>query len=205
MRITFFAIFIVFCAWLGYEIHKHRNLDQKSYEDFWERERTANRTRRKPLDDLAYITVPLDRFPFESLKEDEQIQDYHRIIRELSGQPIVNLTGITNTDLKLRYGAPNIDRLSAFDQNYTTLVCTLQSWAERLYANGFSKEAAVLLTFAAETHTDIYATYELLVRIYEETSQAEKIADLIPLAESINSLSRKRILALLTGHTATTV
>lgn len=202
MRITFFAIFIVFCVWLGYEIHKHRNLDQKSYEDFWERERTANRTRRKPLDDLAYITVPLDRFPFEKLKEDEQIQDYHRIVRELSEQPIVNLTGISNTDLKLRYGAPNIDMLSAFDQRYTTLVCTLQSWAERLYSNGFSEEAAVLLTFAAETHTDIYATYELLVKIYEEASQTEKIADLIPLAESINSLSRKRILALLTEHTA---
>lgn len=205
MRITFFAIFIVFCAWLGYEIHKHRNLERKGYEDFWERERTANRTRRKPLDDLAYITVPLNDLPFEALKEDEQIQDYHRIIRELSDRPIVNLTGISNTDLKLRYGAPNIDSLSAFDQRYTTLVCTLQNWAEYLYSKGFSGEAAAILTFAAETHTDIYASYELLVKIYEESARPEQIARLIPLAESINSLSRERILTLLDEHTAATI
>lgn len=203
MRITFFAIFIVFCAWLGYEIHKHRNLERKSYDDFWERERAANRTRRKPLDDLSYITVPLTELPFEVLTEDEQIQDYQRIIRELSGRPVVNLTGYSNTDLKLQYGAPNIDKLSAYDQNYTTLVCTLQSWAERLYSNGFTKEAAILLTFAAETHTDIYGTYELLVRIREEASQTEQIAQLIPLAEGIRSSRRKQILALLDEHTAT--
>ena len=37
----------------------------------------------------------------------------------------MHLTGYTNTDLKLEYGAPNIKLLSAYDQRYTTLARTL--------------------------------------------------------------------------------
>lgn len=201
MRIPFFAIFIVFCVWLGYEIRKHRNLEAKGYEAFWEKERTANQTRRKPLDDLAYITIPMDRLPFHLLKEDEQIMEYQQIIRDLSNEPIVNLTGISNTDLKLQYGAPNIELLSSYDQRYTTLVCTLQSWAKYLYSCGYPKEAMSILEFAVDTQTDIYATYELLVQIYEETSETSKIPELISHAESIKSLSQKKILTLLREHT----
>ena len=59
MKISFFASFIIFCLWLGYEIHKHRNLEAKANEDFWEKEAAANATRRKSLDSLNYIEIPL--------------------------------------------------------------------------------------------------------------------------------------------------
>ena len=42
MKISFFASFIIFCLWLGYEIHKHRNLEAKANEDFWEKEAADN-------------------------------------------------------------------------------------------------------------------------------------------------------------------
>ena len=60
MRFYFFASFIVFCIWLGYEIHKHRNMEAKDYEAFWDREHAANSTRRKSLDGLNYITIPVE-------------------------------------------------------------------------------------------------------------------------------------------------
>ena len=200
MRLYFFASFIVFCVWLGYEIHKHRNMEAKSYEAFWDRERAANNTRRKSLDNLAYITIPVDTLPFGLLPDDEQAAEYEQTIRELSEVPVVNLTGLSNTDLKLQYGAPNIDLLSIYDQRYTTLVCTLQSLAELLYKAGYRKETAILLEFAVETHTDIYASYELLVRVYEELSEENKIAQLLPPAQEIHSLSKPRIIAFLEEH-----
>lgn len=109
----------------------------------------------------------------------------------------MNLTGFSNTDLKLQYGAPNIDLLSLYDQRYTTLVCTLQSWAELLYKQGQPEAARILLEFAVSTHTDIYASYNLLVRIYKESSESDKIASLLPPAQEIRSLSKNRIIALL--------
>lgn len=200
MRFYFFASFIVFCIWLGYEIHKHRNMEAKNYEAFWDREHAANSTRRKSLDGLNYITIPVETFPFGLLPGNEQVIEYEQTTRDLAQEPVVNLTGFSNTDLKLEYGAPNIDLLSLYDQRYTTLVCTLQSWAELLYKEGFPEAARILLEFAISTHTDIYASYELLVRIYEENSEKDKIASLLPPAQEIRSLSKKRIIALLEEH-----
>ena len=73
MRFYFFASFIVFCIWLGYEIHKHRNMEAKDYEAFWDREHAANSTRRKSLDGLNYITIPVETLPFGLVPQNEQI------------------------------------------------------------------------------------------------------------------------------------
>lgn len=200
MRFPFFASFIVFCIWLGYELHKRRNIDSKNYEAFWDRERKANSTRRKSLDSLKYIRIPMENFPFGLLGEDETAMEYEQTIRDLSEEPIVNLTGYSNTDLKLAYGAPNIDLLSLYDQRYTTLVCTLQDWSELLYKKGFPKEAKTLLEFSVETRTDVYASYELLIRIYEENAETDRIPALLSSAQEIRSLSKSRIVRLIEEH-----
>ena len=175
MKFPFFASFIVFCIWLGYEIHKHRNMEAKADQEFWEKEAAANSTRRKSLDNLAYI-----RIPFEPLKD-------------LSAFPIVNLTGISNTDLKLTYGAPNIDLLSQYDQRYTILARTLQAWANALHEKGCTDAARQVLEFAIETRTDVSGSYKLLSAIYQQIGQTEKINALIPVAESLNSPLKNHI------------
>ena len=197
MKFPFFASFLVFVAWLTYEISKHSRLDAEKERSFWEKEHRANNTRRKSLDDLPYIAVPLDSLFLQLLPEDEQAAEYKETLRTLSEARIVNFTGITNTDLKLKYGAPNIDLLSRYDQSYTTLVRTLQKWAERLHQNGYPQEALRVLEFAVSTRTDVSATYRLLAELYIQAGQAEKIKALIPVAEGLNSSLSGHIAALL--------
>lgn len=197
MKFPFFASFLIFCLWLSYEIHKHRNQEAKSRDAFWEKEAAANNTRRKSLDDLDYIRIPFDSLPMDTLKEDPAIMQCHETLHELSASPIVNLTGISNTDLKLTYGAPNIDLLSCYDQRYTLLARTLQDWAAALAGKDFPLEAVSVLEFAVSTHTDVSASYKLLSSLYQKQGCPEKIRDLIPIAESLNSGMKKHILSLL--------
>ncbi|MBP3604662.1 MAG: hypothetical protein J6J79_10990 [Lachnospiraceae bacterium] len=197
MKFPFFASFIVFCLWLTYEIHKHRNMEQKTMDDFWEKELAANRTKRKPLDDLNYIQIPLDTFPMSVLSDNPVILECHEILTELSTEKIVNLTGISNTDLKLQYGAPNIKILSAYDQRYTTLARTLQTFGNELYENGYTNEARTVLEFAVSTHTDISSTYKLLCKIYKEQNQPQKINELLPIAKELNSGLKNSIVQML--------
>ena len=75
MKISFFASFIIFCLWLGYEIHKHRNLEAKANEDFWEKEAAANATRRKSLDSLNYIKIPFESLPMDTLPDDPKVSE----------------------------------------------------------------------------------------------------------------------------------
>lgn len=197
MKFPFFASFIVFCIWLGYEIKKHSRMEEKSMEDFWEKEAAANNTRRKPLDDLDYIEIPLERLPMELLDADPRIREYHETLRSLAGNPIVNLSGISNTDLKLRYGAPNINALTLYDQRYTILARTLQSLGEALYEKGYVSEACTVLEFAVSTRTDVSATYRLLITIYKELGQAEKIPALLPTAQSLTSGLKNSIIRMI--------
>lgn len=197
MKFPIFASFIVFCIWLGYEIKKHRRIESKAYDSFWEKEAAANSTRRKPLDGLDYIKIPFDRLAMDLLKDDPVVAEYHETLKELSKSPIVNFTGISNTDLKLMYGAPNIDLLSRYDQSYTILVRTLQNLAKVLYEKGYVEEARQILEFAVETRTDISATYKLLSSIYLENHQPEKIESLIPIAKNLNTSMSGHIVSIL--------
>lgn len=197
MKFPFFASFIVFCIWLGYEIHKQKNKQAKVEQDFWQQEAAANNTRRKSLEDLDYIRIPFETLPMDLLTEDPRICDCHQTLHTLADSPIVNFTGISNTELKLRYGAPNIDLLSRYDQSYTTLVRILQDWGRILFDENYVKEAASVLEFAVSTRSDVSATYKLLIRIYKQLGTPEKIADLLPIAETLNSGMKNHILALL--------
>ena len=114
-------------------------------------------------------------------------------------EKIVNFTGITNTDLKMEYGAPNITVLTQYDQNYTSLVIALQNWGEALYNSGYYEDAAKVLEFSVKTRTDISSTYRLLVDMYKtklglnESEMRKKLEGMLPIAKALNALSRTQI------------
>lgn len=197
MKMPFFASFIIFIVWLSYELSKNRRIAEKERISFWNKEAKANGTRRKPLDNLNYITIPFDSLPMDIMSEDDTIREYQQIISSLADSPIVNFTGISNTDLKLKYGAPNIELLIRYDQNYTTLACTLQKWANRLYESGYITEALRLLEFAISTDTDVSGTYRLLATIYSASGETEKMEELKKRAENLNSGSKNIIVRIL--------
>jgi len=197
MKMPFFASSIVFCIWLFYELKKQRRKEARLTESFWEREATANNTRKKPLDDLEYISIPFDFLPMNVLEEEEEVAECHRLLFALSEQRIVNLTGLSNTDLKLRYGAPNLTALTDYDQNYTVLVRTLQKWASLLYQAGYTEETKTILEFAVSTKTDISASYAMLSEIYKKNGQPQKIESLLQIAEGLNSAMKPAIVRIL--------
>lgn len=193
MKYPIFASVVVFCLWLMFDLHRLRNKEAKKYQNFIDRENEANSTRRKSLDDLQYITIPFNELPMDTLNDDPKVNEYHQTLRDLSANPIVNLTGFTNTDLKLQYGAPNIDLLTNYDQAYTLLARTLASWGQVLFDNGYYNEAKSVLKYAVSTKTDVSSTYVLLSKIYKSEGNEDEIRNLIEEASSLKSLSRNTI------------
>lgn len=197
MNLVFFASVVAFSIAIAVSVRKNKKTQAAIDKDFWEKEKEANSTRRKPLDDLDYIRLPVEQFPMSLLEDVPKVEDYKQIILTLKEQPVVNFTGISNTELKLRYGAPNIDLLTQYDQNYTLLVRTLQQWAQALYDAGYIDEARRMLEFSVSTGTDISGTYRLLCQIYKEQNTPEKIGSLYPIAEVLNSAMQKSIVRIL--------
>lgn len=194
MKFYVLASLIVFIWIIGHNLRKSKRIQSEAEARFWERERLANETRRKPLDNLDYVRIPLEELPMHLMEDNEQVAGCLQIINELSLQPIVNLTGYTNTDLKLEYGTANITVLTEYDQSYTLLVNTMQTWAKLLYDAGYVEETRKILEFAVSTRTDVTASYDLLADIYLQDAAPEKIQTLLSTAENLNSLSKQVIL-----------
>lgn len=201
MKIPLFASLILFCVWLTFSITRSRRKGERAERDFWEREALADRTRKQPLDTLAYIEIPYDTLPFSLIPDDpalaDAFSDCHRILYGFRDKKAVNLTGISNTDLKLTYGAPNITILTEYDDNYTLLVRTMQKWADLLLKAGFQEEAVSVMEFCIATRTDISTTYRTLAGIYHERGESDKLRGLRETADGLTSIMRQPILRML--------
>lgn len=190
MNLAFLASFIALVLIISISLRKQAKLQKQKDQDFWIRENRANFVRRKPLDGLKYVRIPLETFPTHLLNENETVLECINTLEALTSQKIVNLTGWSNTDLKLEYGTSNINVLTEYDQNYTILVRTLQKWADLLLEAGCRKEAAGLMEFAVSTNTDISRTYYLLAEYYASLRRYNEIDRLRETAKTLRSANR---------------
>lgn len=185
MSLWILASLIIFGLTIKYSARSSRRKYEKDEADFWERERRSNFVRKKSLDNLDYIQVPLSRLPLDALPDTEKGRELRELFPTLATQNIVNFTGMTNTDLKLEYGTANITKLSEFDQNYTVLVRSLQQCAELLLEENRTSEAKAFLEYAVEIHTDLSHTYYSLAKLYHEEGDDAEIAHLMEVADAL--------------------
>lgn len=193
MVIIITVVLLSFFIWMRTSSYKAKQKILKDKEIFWSKERQANSTRKVDISGLDYIKIPVERLPFTETKE-EELLSLQKTVKNLSQQQILNLTGISNTDLKLNYGVANITFLSACDINYTHLVQTLYKWGEYLYNHKQISEAVKVLEFGVECKTDISKHYILLATIYKEMGTLEKIDDMVLIVESLQTLLKDSIL-----------
>ena len=199
MLFPFLSVFIIITVYIAIRRNSAMHSEQKVWEDFRNREQEANWARKQDISNLAYIKLPLDALPLGQFT-DEALISYEQALRDLSTQPICNLNGISNTDLKLRYGAANLNALSQCDTNYSTLVSLLANYGEKLFELKHPAEAKQVLEYALSLGSDVGKTYELLATIYEYEGEPEKIDDLCKFAEKITSIRRNSILRKLEEH-----
>ncbi len=191
---VFFIITLLLVLWVHYQKRRTDRIASQSSEAFWERERQANLTRKKDISNLDYIHVPLNTLPFPET-DSEEIGDIQKHILNLASGKIVNFTGKSNTDLKLEYGAPNINILIEYDKNYLELVRSLYRYGKLLYDRQLTDEAVSVLEYALSIKTDISANYTLLATIYKEKNDLEGINSVISAAEELTSMTKKALLA----------
>ena len=185
-------MFAVFCLWSFIEMKQRQQRDDDKEAEFWERERAANNVRRKPIDYLDYVKIP-DDLPTDLLPDNIEMPYILSTVEMLRGQKILNLTGFTNTDLKLEYGTANITELSTYDENFTTLVTTFQKWADVLLDNNYEEEAVKLMEYLVSVNADIGKTYRLLAKYYVTNKMPDKLASLKESAGKLRSINGPHI------------
>ncbi len=191
----FFTVFFLFVVVLNLALHKSNRSREDAQTLFWERELEANHTRKKDISALDYIQIPLDLIP-QNLHTDSE-----RELVALASEKLLNLTGETNTDLKLKYGVANLEQLSLFDTNFARFVSALSVYAGELLDAGQTSDARALLEFAVECRADSSKIFSMLAKLYLDAGEPERIDGLIEIAKTYDSLSGRMIVQSLNALT----
>ncbi|MDE6625501.1 MAG: hypothetical protein K2K56_03905 [Lachnospiraceae bacterium] len=176
---------------LHHNLRKSNGIEKRGISAYLKQEDQANSTRRQDISGLPYIEVPLDTFPLDITLNDEKkqikITEYKKQILALSQKQMLNLIGVSNTQLKKLYGPANLELLTICDQNYSLYLRNLQLFAECIY-DEYPEDAVSVLEYCISTGTDISGTYDLLARYYAAHGMTDKFAklyDRIPDKDSI--------------------
>ena len=110
--LIFLALFILFVLIMNYYIRKNNRLQDNLEKNFWDREHEANFSRKKDISNLNYLIITEDKIP-QNLHTDAE-----KTLLELCNKKMLNLSGKTNTDLKLEYGVANLEELSLCDSRF---------------------------------------------------------------------------------------
>ena len=200
MNFIIFASFTVFSAWLAFRLKKARNLDEKAKLDFWEEESLANSVRKKQLEDSDYVVFPFEKLPSEESFSPDPIPESLSLLYALSDKKMVNLNGISNTEVKKRYGAANITILSEYDANYECFVKNIYLLCQHLYDIGRKEEALMLSEETILTGSDSLSHYKLMIQMYRETDNNGGIDWLKERAGLLHSITKGAILRALSGQ-----
>ncbi len=193
MRLLLLPLIITIWAWIvKHNASRDRSKDKPSVRSYMDRESAANSVRRQDISHLPYIHAPIESFPLDITLKDEkkqlQIENYRKEILEVAQKPMLNLIGVSNTELKELYGPANLELLSYYDQNYTRYMRSLFLYAQCIYDEHPDKGASIL-SYCIQTGTDISGIYELLGQHYishGNTDAFEQLYDAIPDPASIS-------------------
>lgn len=172
--------FILFIIWVNVKTKRGTENNSKWDTAYWEKERKASFVRRKDISDLDYITISEEELPFSDTAEGEEKYRQDEVRRTLSCKSL-NLSGMSNADIKLKYGTANFPELSMYDQNYILLIRNLGLWGSYLHKNceGQDSRAKIILERAVSLGSDIKDTYVSLTEIYLAEHHPEKVQELI--------------------------
>ncbi len=193
--LTIFMIFILVTTFLR---NRSTRSEHARVDEFWERENQANRARKVDLATISYYEFDGNHFPYVSSDDPELVQ-CEESIRSAGQKKMLNLNGLSNTDLKLKYGPQNLESLSLYDQNYTELETAIYQYGKLLYEKGYIDEAIPVLEKGIALPTDLASNFLLLAKIYQEKNAPERIEHLLPMAENyLNDFNRPRVVKSLT-------
>ena len=195
-----FISFIVFVLLVRVKMSRNNNEKTTWDEEFWAKEQEANFVRKKDISQLDYIEVSESDLPFSDTASGEE-KTYQDQVRNSLNKKMLNLSGMTNTDIKLAYGTANFPVLSEYDQNFTIFLRNLSFWGSYLHNNMPQEDARArqILEYAVSLGSDITNTYLTLADVYLHEQKPEKIQQLIDRVNESDFYMKDTILRQLTG------
>ncbi len=193
MKLPIFTSFLLFVILLQFLLKRTEKKSERKDSAYWQREKEAQNTPARPIEDLLYVKLPETLLP-ECLPDNPEAAECREALLNLSREKVINLQGMSNTDIRLTYGTRNYEILAEADTRYIIMIRSLSKLAEIYDNSGLRSEAKKLLEFGLKIGSDVRLNYTLLGKIYLEEGDLTAFSALVKQAEGITTLSRTPIL-----------
>ncbi|MCT4612057.1 MAG: hypothetical protein N4A47_01650 [Clostridia bacterium] len=200
MPFSYDVFFVFFFFMLGFVIYIYASKKDANHEfkDILKKEEELNKIIKDDVN-INYIRPSISNFPlmqeFEVKTDRESIAfKKQESVEDLINLPMVSsIKGLSNEEIKIKFGSNNFDKITAYEQNYYTFLHALNDWALLLKKADHFQEAIIILEEALILKSDIIKTYILLSDLYKETGQQEALEGLKEYLTTNNVIDNNKI------------
>ena len=187
---------LAFILFVAFRIRHLESEEKQTDEEFWENERHADLTPARDLNTIQYITIPLEKFPLSFFDDnpDEEADMIIDELRQLSSSRLLNLNGMSNTDLKLQYGRKNLGEMQQIGERFNRVEVLLCDLAKCFMEKKEYQKASCILEYAIGLGSDVSADYTLLGECYRVLSMPDKFEALYEKVESMDLMTKGTVL-----------
>lgn len=196
--------FIIILVVIQLYLKKNDTSQQNNIKQFWEREQKANLVRKKDINGLNYVkwdeTLPSKESSntlTSIINDNNEAATAYNNIMSLKDKQMINLTEYSNTELKLKYGVANLELLTEYEDNYTSIIKNIATLGHILMEHNDMQEAAAYLEYGLRIGSDIRSNYADLKNIYNTQNNTSGLNRLKQYASLIKSVNKDIIINML--------
>ncbi len=195
---SFFILFLTFLFIWTHNLRKRQEKHEAEKEAFWGKEERSLSVRKKEIPAELYFHPNISRFNFPALDlEPAAAEKYKTLEKQIRGSvslPMLSLSNMSNTDLRLNFGTANQPVIAQAEENYEAFLSFLYEYAILMNEHEHADEAITALEEAIRLKSDICQHYFLLADLYQAQSSSESLQVLTALVQDMDSSSKQRIL-----------
>ncbi len=171
-------------------------IDKRAKEEFLKREREANFSRAREIEDNRFIKVDINSFPIMQNAQTEEEKYAYKLQQAVIQRASLKMAHFdeSNLELKKMYGASNLEFIIQYEENYTEFLRKLSSWANALVDANKKEDAIKVLEQGIKLGLDYTKSVILLANLYKEKNDITSLNNLYNLVVKSQSITMNKVI-----------
>ncbi|MCQ2978658.1 MAG: hypothetical protein MJ245_02560 [Clostridia bacterium] len=167
--------------------------DKKKVDKFLTDESKITIKTHDALNDIEFIHVDFDDVKFKA--KSKNAKENVKALQDFSKLKLANFNGLSNQDLKNKYGNNNFDEVLSYQENYDNLFDQIRTTASSLIDDEDESSAMNILRFAVDMGDDVTVTYTNLAELYIKNNMRKELYSLVDTVKQNKNLSQQKIMS----------
>ncbi len=135
---------------------------RRDFEEFMEKERQANMSRRKDIPEEFFIKPNTEQLPVKNHNQNPALAAKQTQVLKAAQNPMLKFPQPkSNLEIKTEFGIANLEDVIKYEENHQAYLRKLLEWAELLKREGNSQDAQKVLSEAIDFGADNFRTFQL--------------------------------------------